>query len=315
MRGGSNPHGWGVAFYPDGGRAAFVVKEPCPSVRSPVAAFLRESDIVRSKIVVSHVRRMSAGRVVYSDTHPFVRELFGRDWVFAHNGTLNASALRVKFYEPVGETDSEKAFCVMLDRLRDVRRTRKTPREVIEKAAREISRLGDFNFLMSDGERLYAFWSGYSELYYVVRVPPHRGIVRLVDEDFEVNLGEMKEGDEVATIVATRPLTSEEWVKFPRQKLMVFRNGLLDLTSQQWKILGYIRRKPSRASIREVAEHLGVEPEEAAKDILELKEMELLKQDGRDRLPPGDPGATYYTNPGQAGKVRKAIDAMLGHVH
>mgnify|MGYP001144069461 CR=1 FL=1 len=80
---------------------------------------------------------------------------------------------------------------------------------VIKSSALELSDTGGFNFLMSDGERLYAFLSGYNELHYVVRAPPHTRRVFMVDEDFRVNLSEVKGKDEVATIIATRPLTDE----------------------------------------------------------------------------------------------------------
>jgi predicted glutamine amidotransferase len=49
---------------------------------------------------------------------PFVRELGGRVHVFAHNGDLDIGALRAKLplggFRPVGDTDSEYAFCALL---------------------------------------------------------------------------------------------------------------------------------------------------------------------------------------------------------
>lgn len=112
-RGRVHRDGWGVVFYPDG-RSAYLVMELRPSVYSSMASFLRAKDVVRSRIVISHVRWASKGEVAYRNTHPFVRELFGKEWSFAHNGTLN-SLPRPKFYEPVGETDSERAFCIIME--------------------------------------------------------------------------------------------------------------------------------------------------------------------------------------------------------
>ena len=44
-------------------------------------------------------------------------------------------------------------------------------------------------------------------LHYLLRHPPHRGIARLLDEDYEVRLENLKASDEYASIIATEPLT------------------------------------------------------------------------------------------------------------
>jgi len=85
-----------------------------------MASFLKRSDFVKGKIIISHVRWASKGDVAYHNTHPFVRELFGREWIFAHNGTIIRELPNPRFYEPIGETDSEKAFCIILDHLKDL---------------------------------------------------------------------------------------------------------------------------------------------------------------------------------------------------
>lgn len=75
----------------------------------------------------------------------------------------------------------------------------------------------------------------------------------MMDEDFEVNLGEFKGTNEVATIVATRQLTNEPWMLFPLRKLLVFDNGLLKLKELEWKMLELVRRSPNRVNLREIA--------------------------------------------------------------
>jgi len=79
---------------------------------------------------------------------------------------------------------------------------------------------------MSDGERLYAFYGGYDGcggLWYLTRKPPHKDL-EIEDED-GMTLKLQKASDEVATLVATKPLTDEKWVKFKVNKLMVFEGG------------------------------------------------------------------------------------------
>jgi glutamine amidotransferase len=70
---------------------------------------------------LAHIRHATQGAVALSNTQPFVRELWGRAHVFAHNGHLREGimlddAKRHRFM-PIGETDSEAAFCILMERL------------------------------------------------------------------------------------------------------------------------------------------------------------------------------------------------------
>ena len=119
QRGGrTGPHrdGWGIAFYEGHGCRAF--HDPHPSAESEIARLVQRYAI-KSRIVVSHIRRANRGRVCLENTHPFGRELWGRHWVFAHNGQLRGvKRLPLHFYHPIGSTDSEHAFCWLLDHIR-----------------------------------------------------------------------------------------------------------------------------------------------------------------------------------------------------
>ncbi|MEM0049188.1 MAG: class II glutamine amidotransferase [Candidatus Bathyarchaeia archaeon] len=64
-----------------------LVKEPNPSINSAMASYLRSANLIRGKVVISHVRWASKGEVAYRNTHPFVREPF--DMVFAPTGRCN----------------------------------------------------------------------------------------------------------------------------------------------------------------------------------------------------------------------------------
>jgi len=312
-RGSMHRDGWGVAFYPDG-LSACIIKEPRPSIDSPMVQFLKSANIIHSKVVISHVRTASRGDVTYYNTHPFVRELFGREWVFAHNGTIIREMPRLRFYEPIGETDSERAFCLILGRLRMLGKEAglHDKARLIEKVARILSGLSDkFNFLMSDGEYLFAFRSEMGRLHYTVRVPPHGAIVKLADEDFEVDLSDIKSEEEVATIVATRELTiGENWVTLPSNKLMIFKDGLPYLSKMQWSILKYVRTSPHRVSIRDISRNLHLDIDDARGNVIYLMEKGMLRQDSRDIVPPTHPDATFYTNP----DVRRIIDSILSYL-
>lgn len=75
-------------------------------------------------MVIAHIRRATAGERSYRNTQPFARELAGRMHLFAHNGWLpdidRLPEFRSSRFHAVGETDSERAFCILLDRLAEI---------------------------------------------------------------------------------------------------------------------------------------------------------------------------------------------------
>src|SRR5882672_10444701 len=107
QRGGrTGPHadGWGLAFYE--GRATRVFLDPSPAAESPLARFIGEHPI-KTLLAIGHIRRRTRGRTSLANTHPFVRQLWGRHWVFAHNGTLpRVKRRKLGSFCPIGNTDS-----------------------------------------------------------------------------------------------------------------------------------------------------------------------------------------------------------------
>jgi predicted glutamine amidotransferase len=227
-RGKSNPHGWGLALYPDG-RAAQVFKEPVEAGASPLAGFLRDYPRLVSPIFIGHVRFASSGGRFYRNTHPFERALGGRDWVFAHNGTLRdfGKEGNGKFM-PLGDTDSEWAFCRILDWLDNKAGGPWTSRKykALAELLGELNELGALNVLMSDGERLFCYHDrgGYNGLCYLRRQYDQTWI-KMVDEDWEVDLGRIKKPGQKGYVVATNPLTDEAWENFATGQLIVFKRG------------------------------------------------------------------------------------------
>ena len=125
---GSAHDGWGVAFYQGNDVALF--REPSAAADRPVARLL-ESQGPATDLAISHIRHATQGTVTLANTQPFVRKLGGRTHGFAHNGdlhgALNSETLRFGDQDPVGETDSEHAFCALLARLRKLWMTGEEP--------------------------------------------------------------------------------------------------------------------------------------------------------------------------------------------
>lgn len=160
----SGPHkdGWGIAWYEDGD--VRLVKEAAPAAASACVRYLQESP-PSSAVVISHIRKATQGTPTLPNCQPFARELGGRTHVFAHNGNLDRSQLRRAFppgpTRPVGETDSEAAFCALLERLRALwLATDGVPPfehrwNIVCAFAAELRALGPANFIYSDGDVLY----------------------------------------------------------------------------------------------------------------------------------------------------------------
>ncbi|MDF0555544.1 class II glutamine amidotransferase [Kamptonema sp. UHCC 0994] len=218
--------GWGIAFFEGLGCRIFL--EAQPSVNSAVAKLLRRYPI-HSTNVIAHIRKATQGEIALENCHPFQRELWGRYWVFAHNGNLpEFEPENAGLYQPVGQTDSERAFCLILETLRQNFPQSKPPLKELYLVLAEISKIlaakGVFNYLFSDGEHLFVHCS--TLLSYIVRQAPF-GTAHLVDEDLTLDFRELTgESDRVA-LIATVPLTDNEvWTQIEPGELLVFQDGL-----------------------------------------------------------------------------------------
>ncbi|RKZ35546.1 MAG: class II glutamine amidotransferase [Gammaproteobacteria bacterium] len=229
QRGGrTGPHrdGWGIAFYE--GRGCRTFHDPRPGADSEVARLVQRYPI-KSRNVVSHIRRASHGRVCLENTHPFVREFWGRNWSFAHNGRLRGiKKWPLAYYRPVGTTDSEHAFCWLLGKLRerypDPPRAQRRLQQELHSLCLQLAELGTFNILMSDATNLFAFCT--TRLCSLTRKAPF-GVAKLIDAEMAVDFVEETTPDDVVTVIATRPLTANEvWEPLPPRSLVVFRDGL-----------------------------------------------------------------------------------------
>lgn len=233
QRGGCTDHhadGWGIAFFesncnaPGKGVRYFVDKQSAAT--SPIAQMLRTFPI-KSHNVVAHVRKATVGQVMLENSHPFVRELWGRYWVFAHNGDLKDYAPRLHgSFRPVGDTDSEQAFCWLLQELAKSHAGVPSVDELtltLEELLPTITRHGTFNFLLSNGQALWAHAS--TNLHYLVRQHPFPE-VHLRDEDVKVDLAELNGPEDRLAIVVTEPLTTnEQWTRIAPGELVTFVDG------------------------------------------------------------------------------------------
>ncbi|MCQ9102758.1 class II glutamine amidotransferase [Vibrio alginolyticus] len=230
QRGGrTGPHrdGWGITFYEGKGFRAF--KDPKPSCESKIAELVQNYPI-KSRAVVSHIRQANRGGVNLENTHPFTRELWGRYWTFAHNGQLSGyQDLHTGRHRPVGETDSELAFCWLLKQMED--RYPEPPKDMesvflyVAKCCDELREKGVFNMLLSDGEYVMTYCTNH--LYWITRRAPF-GKAALLDEDVEINFQEETTPHDIVSVIATQPLTGNEaWQRMKPGEYGLFHLGEL----------------------------------------------------------------------------------------
>ena len=229
MRGGrtdTHHDGWGIAFFEGAGVRLFVDHQA--AIASPIAELIKHYPI-KSCHVIAHIRKATQGQVALENCHPFVRELWGRYWVFAHNGDLKAFAPRLDGpFRPVGNTDSELAFCYIMQELRarfgECAPERDALSEALQGLCRQIAQHGTFNLMLSDGTALFTHCS--THLHYIVRQHPFV-TAHLADEDVTVDFSEVTTPNDRVAIIVTEPLTrNEHWMRYQPGEFKVFVDGM-----------------------------------------------------------------------------------------
>lgn len=225
--------GWGIGWYPPDEVAAVVVKEPEPRDEDVFRALVEGWQRFRSPTFVCHLRGTTK-RVNQADAQPFVRTHGGRDWLFSHQGGLRQSELRAlslgfrPVFEPVGLSDSERAFCWFMTQVRaqGCRSLGELDLLEVRRWLRELNALGTANFLISDGMDLlvYSDSSGFKNPWWARFVPPHDD-TKLTNHVLDLDIVNPLDTSRSVTVIATRPLSDGEWQRVPPGELVVMRRG------------------------------------------------------------------------------------------
>lgn len=226
QRGGkTGPHkdGWGVAFYEGKGIRSF--HDADPSSESEIANMVQRHPI-KSKTALCHIRQANVGEVCLANTHPFIRELWGQNWVFAHNGQINNFSARAGLYEPIGATDSESIFCDLMNHVRaNVERNASADQlaQCLVALAKNYAKQGVFNCLLSNGEWLFTFCS--TKLASITRRAPF-GPACLNDADVTIDFSAETTPNDVVSVIVTEPLTSDEaWDVYQPGEWRLWQDG------------------------------------------------------------------------------------------
>lgn len=234
--GGTGPHrdGWGVGLWQDGD--ALVIREPDAAHGSRWVQFLQEQQ-PRTSIAIAHVRHATQGHRALRNTQPFKRELGGRVHLFAHNGMLpgieDRALFRTRRFRRIGDTDSEQAFCALLERVaslwEDEQPSLEARLQEVRAFAEDLRPLGPANFLYTDGDVIFAHGDRRKHDSGEIRAPGLHVLCRSCSVASEatalagVSL-EPEERQHVA-LVASVPLSKEHWEPLAQGEVVVLRDG------------------------------------------------------------------------------------------
>ncbi len=234
---GTHKDGWGIAWYEDGD--VHLRKEALAASYSTALKTFQEHPF-SSTLVMCHIRKATQGDVATRNCQPFTRELGGAWHAFAHNGNLvglrDDARFKSQTYQAAGETDSEQAFCALLERMRHLWQKGAIPPlaerlKVVTQFAENLRELGPANFLYSDGDVLFAHGHKRYQTDGNIRPP---GLWRLKRHCTEGGVFasdgltvEARAGDQDVVLVASVPLSTENWEPLREGTVLAMRLGRL----------------------------------------------------------------------------------------
>lgn len=237
QRGGhSGPHadGWGIAYHD--GRDAMIVRDTHPAADSPWLPVVA-GNAPKTPLVISHIRKATQGAVVLANTQPFRRECGGRIHVFAHNGDLDGIDVpKGARFQPVGETDSERAFCLLMHRMAALWNLPDVVPPLRERAAafsafcEDMRHRGPANFLYTDGTHLFAHGNERTQSDGKRRPPGLHVLCRTCSVDTEaLKADDITIGGESQRVLlfASVPLSDEPWRPLKEGEIVIAEAGAI----------------------------------------------------------------------------------------
>jgi len=161
--------------------------------------------------------------------------------VFAHNGNMpgikEQCRLESHRYTPIGDTDSEVAFCCLLERLEklwDLAIERapslESRLEIVAEFAAMLRPLGPFNFVYSDGDALFVHAHRRNQGDGDVRPPGLHLLVRSCNEQ-AIDLSQsgvlLAPLAQELVLVASVPLTDEPWEPIGEGEVVAVTRGVV----------------------------------------------------------------------------------------
>ncbi len=196
-----HPHGWGLMNDNRG-----IIKEPVRATDSNILNNIIDG-MRNQRTALAHIRLATVGALRTENCHPYSDcDISGREWTLIHNGTIYSGRFMSRYlHAQSGDTDSERLFMYMLDRVNEETKkkgSKLTAGErfaLLDSFAAEVSPRNKLNLIIYDGEFMYAHKNMEDTLYY-------------------------KQGNNSA-VISTQPLDDGVWRPVPTTRLIVFKDG------------------------------------------------------------------------------------------
>jgi predicted glutamine amidotransferase len=199
-----NMDGWGIGFFRK--NRAHVEKSAARAYYEGRFhdSFQKLARVVSSRFIIAHVRLRTSGPIDECHAHPFVLQLRGQDWIFAHNGKAPAivsyQSKKVRLDDAV--SDSARTFEYLVDGITARYERSKDTLSLFTAVADTTRRLieeypGSYNYILTNGCVLFAFSN-------------HRQFLLLKGSN------KLENGLLLTTV--EHGLSEENWARFSRKK-------------------------------------------------------------------------------------------------
>lgn len=238
----ANRDGWGIVYYSEDDIRRF--RDTGPAAASEWVRFVEKQELC-STLFLAHIRNANVGKVSLPNTHPFSRELGGSMHAFAHNGFLenvnNNNAFALRRFMPLGDTDSEWAFCALLERLCSIwMAISRIPDlaaryRVIAAFGQQIRQLGPANFVYCDGDTMFVYADRRRQVDGDYREPGlYLGQQTCLGGAEKISGGGVDIGSPKQQIVmaASVPLTDDDWEPMHAGTLVALKDGEISMISE-----------------------------------------------------------------------------------
>ena len=235
--------GWGLGWYPDDNQSAMVTKDTSAYDTQILMGAIIEWANFRSTSFLCKILSAKEG-YSHAETQPFSRSFAGRDWLFTHNGYLDKRELeklhadKSRFLEPLGQTDSELAFCNLLAKIAEssARKISDIDPHVLHSWFLRFDALGSSDMYFTDGSSMVFFQGSQSpkQLRYS-RIQPPENQDLYTSDVAKIKFNDPRDSYRTAFVMSSAPFSTGEWTLMRPRQMLIVRQGLIvwdSLTSE-----------------------------------------------------------------------------------
>lgn len=227
---------WGLGWYPEDNLSTMLTKGEAAKDTAIFANAVTDWSNFRSTTFFYKIKS-STQEYNYNESQPFSRSFSGRDWMFSHSGDLDKESLKKIqnnqpnfLLEPIGNSDSELAFCYILSQIH--KHNSKTisgiEPNLLYSWFKEIDSFGSADMYLTDGESMICFHgtASQSNMSYSRIQPPHnQGVYN--SESTQFSLDDPRDIYRTALVVTNSSFYEGSWTNMALGQLIIIKRGAI----------------------------------------------------------------------------------------